>query len=87
MKRLALVVSLLAAMCGAAENAPGGRAATNEVAELPNVVVTASPVTQEERVSADGVETVVVSRRQRGLLQRRCRLGLLHSLSVWFSKS
>ena len=41
-----------------------GRAETNEVAELPSVVVTASPVTQEERVSADGVETVVVSRRQ-----------------------
>ena len=48
----------------AAVIAPGGWAATNEVAELPNVVVTASPVTQEERVSADGVETVVVSRRQ-----------------------
>ena len=45
-----------------------GWAATNEVAELPSVVVTASPVTQEERVSADGVETVVVSRRQLDVL-------------------
>ena len=55
-------------MLSAAVIAPGGRAATNEVAELPSVVVTASPVTQEERVSADGVETVVVSRRQLDVL-------------------
>ncbi len=43
-------------------------AATNEVATLPSVVVTASPVTQTENVSKDGAESVLVAREQLALL-------------------
>ena len=45
-----------------------GDAATNAVAELPPVVVVASPITQTENVSKDGVETVRLSRSQLGAL-------------------
>ena len=39
-------------------------AATNAVAALPAVVVTATPITQEESVARDGADRVFVSRRQ-----------------------
>ena len=51
------------AVLGAVRTAPLA-AATNDVAELPSVVVTASPISQAERVSKDGAETVLVSREQ-----------------------
>ncbi len=52
----------------AAGAAASAMAATNDVAELPSVVVVASPITQTERVSKDGVETVALSRSQLGAL-------------------
>ena len=39
-------------------------AETNGVAELPPVIVTASPITKSESVSKDGAESVLVSREQ-----------------------
>ena len=43
-------------------------AETNEVAELPPVVVTATPITQSESVERDGAEIVTLSRAQLGEL-------------------
>ncbi len=54
--QIGLVVLLASASLVGAE--------TNLVAELPPVVVTASPVTQAESISRDGAETVLVSRKQ-----------------------
>ncbi len=59
------------AMTGSVHGAATDNAApaeTNSVVELPAVKVTASPITQEERVSADGAETVVLGRGQLGAL-------------------
>jgi len=42
--------------------------ATNTTATLPTVVVTATPITQEESVSKDGADSVLVSRDQLALL-------------------
>ena len=47
-----------------AEETASDAATTNRVAELPSILVVASPVTQEEQVSKDGVETVSISREQ-----------------------
>lgn len=61
--KYAFIPAALAALCASAEEAT-----TNLVANLGSVTVTARPITQEETISAEGAETVVLSRAQLGVL-------------------
>lgn len=55
---------LVLAVCLSALTAGAGESTTNTVANLGTVSVTARPITQEESISADGSETVALSRAQ-----------------------
>jgi outer membrane cobalamin receptor len=70
MKPLLKSVSVLAALASSLALAaePAKVSGTNGVSSLPTVIVTASPITQEESVSKDGAESVIVSRDQLALL-------------------
>lgn len=64
MKRTIVLPAVLPAVLLAGAQEP----VTNAVATLGTVTVTASPITQEESISADGAETTVLSRSQLGAL-------------------
>ena len=59
-----ILLSVAVSALIAAESIAAESETTNEVATLPTVVVTASPITQKESISKDGIETTVVSDSQ-----------------------